>query len=186
MRSNRRREPSMAQAKTLDTALLKAQDPDRHASLAIGAVAIVDGDVPDYELLKGLLVERIQSIPRYTQLLRTQTLEWIDYREFDLTRHVRRMPIARPGDDAELSRAIAHALERPLDLDRPPWECWIIEGLKGNRWAILIKIHHDLAGGNSAAHLLTRLCDDAENDAFANPTGAERVSPAHAGQRGWV
>jgi WS/DGAT/MGAT family acyltransferase len=176
----------MAQAKTLDTAFLKAQDPDRHASLAIGAVAIVDGDVPDYELLKRLLVERIQSIPRYTQLLRTQTLEWIDYREFDLTRHVRRIAIARPGDDAELSRAIAHTLERPLDLDRPPWECWIIEGLKGNRWAILIKIHHCLTDGNSAAHVLTRLCDDAGSDTFANHVGAKPVSPPQAEKRGWA
>ena len=74
--------------------------------------------------------------------------EWIDYPEFDLAHHVRRVAIPRPGDDAELSRAIAHALERPLDLDRPLWECWVIEGLKGNRWAILMKIHHRLADGN--------------------------------------
>ena len=59
----------------------------------------------------------------------------------------------RPGDETELSRAIAHALERPLDLDRPPWECWVIEGLKGNRWAILMKIHHCLLDGNPAAHI---------------------------------
>src|ERR1700740_2654139 len=144
----------MAQVKSLDTAFLKAHDPAQHASLAIGAVAIVDGDVPDYELLKRLLAERIQSIPRCTQLLRTQTFEWIDCREFDLTNHVRRLAIPRPGDDAELSRAIAHALERPLDLNRPPWECWIIEGLKGNRGAILMKIHHCLTGDNSAAPAL--------------------------------
>src|SRR3974377_1128754 len=125
----------MAQAKTLDTAFLKAQDPDQHASMAIGAVAIVDGAVPDYRLLKNLLEERIQSIPRCTQLLRTQKSEWIDYPECDLTRHLRQVVVPRPGDDADLSRAIAHALERPLDLNRPPWECWVIEGLKGNRGA---------------------------------------------------
>src|SRR5208283_2905790 len=152
---NRRREPSMAQVKALDTAFLKAQDPDQNASLAIGAVAIVDGAVPDYALLKNLLAERIQSIPRCTQLLRTQKFEWIDYPEFDLTHHLRRVIIPRPGDDTGLSRAIAHALERPLDLNRPLWECWVIEGLQGNRWAILMKIHHCLADGNSAAHLLT-------------------------------
>jgi diacylglycerol O-acyltransferase len=176
----------MAQVKTLDTAFLRAGDPDQHASLAVGAVAIVDGDLPDYELLKRLLVERIQSIPRCTQLLRTQTLEWIDCREFDLTRHVRRVAIARPGDDAELSRTIAHALERPLDLDRPPWECWVIEGLKGNRWAILMKIHHGLIDGNSAAHLLTRLCDDAGSESFANHVDVKPVSPPQTEKRGWA
>ena len=176
----------MAQVKTLDTAFLKTQDPDQHASLAIGAVAIVDGDVPDYALLNRLLAERIQSIPRCTQVLRTQDFEWIDGPEFDLTQHVRRVAIPRPGDEAELSRAIAQALERPLDLNRPLWECWVIEGLKGNRWAILMKIHHRLTDGNSAAHLLTRLCDDADSDAFANRAGAEQVSPTNAGRRGWA
>ena len=89
--------------------------------------------------------------------------EWTDYPEFDLTHHLRRVALPRPGDDAELFSAIAHALERPLDLDRPLWECWVIEGLKRNRWAILMKIHHRMADGISAAHLLTRLCDDADS-----------------------
>jgi diacylglycerol O-acyltransferase / wax synthase len=154
----------MAQVKTLD------------ASLATGAVAIVDGAAPDYGLLTDLLEERIQSIPRCTQLLRTQNFEWIDCPEFDLTHHVRRVAIPRPGDEAGLSLAIAHALERPLDPDRPLWECWVIEGLKGNRWAILMKIHHFLADGNSAAHVLTRLCDDADSDMFTNHADGEHVS----------
>src|SRR6516165_12302420 len=177
---------SMAQPKTLDRAVRKAQGPDQHASMAISAVAIVDGAAPDDGLLKELLAKRIESIPRCTQLLRTQTFKWIDCSEFDLTHHVRRLAISGPGDDAELSRAIAHALERPLDLDRPPWECWVIEGLKGNRWAILMKIHHGLADGNSAAHLLTRLCDDAGSDTFANHVGAKPDSPPQSEKRSWA
>ena len=104
----------MAQANTLDTGFLTPGDPDRQASLAIGAVAVVDGAVPDYELLKRVLSERIQSIPRCTQVLRihpfTGAQQWIDAPGFDLGHHVRRVAIPRPGDDAEFSRAIAHAL----------------------------------------------------------------------------
>ncbi|OMC26220.1 wax ester/triacylglycerol synthase family O-acyltransferase [Mycobacterium colombiense] len=175
-------------AQTLDTAFLQAHDPDQHASLAIGAVAIVDGTIPDYERLKSLLAERIQPITRCRQLLRAHPLnqEWIDCPDFDLAQHVRRVAIPRPGDEAELSRAIAYALERPLDLDRPPWECWVIEGLKGNRWAILMKTHHGLLDGNSAARLISRLCDDADADTFANGAAAKPVSPPAAGKPGWV
>lgn len=175
-------------AQTLDTAFLQAHDPDQHASLAIGAVAIVDGTVPDYERLKRLLAERLQPITRCTQLLRAHPLnqEWIDCPDFDLAHHVRRVAIPRPGDEAELSRAIAYALERPLDLDRPPWECWVIEGLKGNRWAILMKTHHGLLDGNSAARLISRLCDDADADTFANGAAAKPVSLPAAGKPGWV
>jgi diacylglycerol O-acyltransferase / wax synthase len=180
----------LAQRTTLDTGFRTAQDPDRQASLAIGAVAIVDGAVPDFELLKRVLSERIQSIPRCTQVLRTHPFngaqQWVDDPGFDLNHHVRRFAIPHPGDDAELSRAIAHALERPLDLDRPLWECWVIEGLKGNQWALLMKIHHCLADGISAAQLLTRLCDEADSDIFANHVGSNHVSPSQAQKRSWA
>ncbi|OBH01500.1 diacylglycerol O-acyltransferase [Mycobacterium sp. E342] len=177
----------MAQVRVLDTALLKAQDPDQHAGLAIGAVAIVDGGTPDYRRLECLLAERIRSIPRCTQLLRPHPAhhEWVDCPGFDLGRHVRRVAIPRPGDEAELAAAIAHALERPLRPDRPPWECWVIEGLKGNRWAILMKTHHRLTDGNSPAQLLTRLCDDADAAAFANTPAAEPVSRAPRRRNDW-
>ncbi len=181
----------MAQLTALDAGLLQAQDPDRQASLALAAVAIIDGAVPDYDLLKTLLAERIQTIPRCTQVLRTHPFdvdvqEWIDYPGFDLTHHVRRVALPRPGDDAELFRAVAHALERPLDLDRPLWECWVIEGLKHNQWAILMKVHHCMADGISAAHILTRLCDDADSDTFANHVNAKQVSESHADTRSWA
>ncbi|MEB4208302.1 wax ester/triacylglycerol synthase domain-containing protein [Mycobacterium sp. 94-17] len=175
-------------AQTLDTAFLQAHDPDQHASLSIGAVAIVDGTAPAYETLKSLLAERIQPIPRCTQLLRAHPLsqEWIECPDFDLAHHLRRAALPRPGDEAELSRAIAYALERPLDLDRPPWECWVIEGLQGNRWAILMKTHHGLLDGNSAARLISRLCDDADADTFANGAAAKHVSPPVGRKPGWV
>ena len=174
----------MGQLTTSDAGFLSAPDPDQHASLAIGAVAVVDGAVPDYERFKSLLAERIKSIPRCAQVLRTQ---WIDYPEFDVAWHVRRVALPRPGDDAELSRAIAHALERPLDPDRPLWECWVIEGLADNQWAMLMKLHPGLADdGISAAHLLTRLCDDAERDLFANHLGSREVSASRGDTRSWA
>jgi len=168
----------MAQLTALDAGYLKAQDP----GLALAAVAIVDGAIPDCDLLKATLAERIKAIPRFTQLLLTHPFEdveeWADYPRFDMTHHVRRVALPTPGDDAELFGAITHALERPLDLDRPLWECWVIEGLKRKRWAILMKVHPRLADGISAAHILTRLCDDADSDAFANQVGVKQVPEA--------
>lgn len=172
----------MAQLTALDAGFLKSRDPERHPGLAIGAVAVVNGVAPSYDQLKTVLTERIKSIPRCTQVLAT---EWIDYPGFDLTQHVRRVALPRPGDEAELFRAIALALERPLDPDRPLWECWIIEGLNGNRWAILIKIHHCMAGAMSAAHLLARLCDDADGSAFANNVDIKQIPP-YGDARSWA
>lgn len=169
---------------------LRTANTDRQARMAIGAVAVVDGAVPDFEQLKRILAERIRSIPRCTQILRFNAFngdrQWTEDPEFDVAHHVRRIAALRPGDEADLSRAIAHALERPLARNRPLWECWVIEGLKGKQWAILMKIHHHLADGTSAAQLLTRLCDDADSEAFANRVAGKDVSSEDTPQRGWV
>jgi hypothetical protein len=37
----------------------------------------------------------------------------------------------------------------------PLWEIWIIDGLAGNRWAMLIKVHPGVADGIATAHILT-------------------------------
>jgi diacylglycerol O-acyltransferase / wax synthase len=173
----------MPQLTALESGILKTQDPGRQASMALGAVAVVNGAPPDYDQLTKLLAERIQTIPRCTQVLQTQS---IDHPSFNLTHHVRRLALPQPGDDAELFGAIAHALERPLDMDLPLWECWVIEGLKGNRWAILMKIHHSMADEIPAAQLLTRLCDDADGDTFARHDGDTKLLPSHQDTRSWT
>ena len=171
----------MDQLNTLDAGFLMAEDSDRNVSLAIGGIAIIDGSAPDYGEFKDVLAERVRAIPRCTQMLRTQPFDvgapqWVDDPAFDLGRHVRRVALPTPGDDAELYRVVADALERRLDRDRPLWECWVIEGLKGNRWAILIKIHHCMADGISATRILTQLCDDVDGDPFARPTVTKRTA----------
>jgi diacylglycerol O-acyltransferase / wax synthase len=172
------------QLNTLDAGFLMAEDSDRNVSLAIGGIAIVEGSVPNHDQFKDMLAERIQAIPRCTQLLRIQPFDvgapqWVDDPGFDLSRHVRRIAVPRPGDDNELFRVVADVLERRLDRDRPLWECWVIEGLKGNRWAMLMKIHHCMADGISATRMLTRLCDDVEQGTPARPTRAKRAAVAH-------
>ncbi|MGH3561665.1 MAG: WS/DGAT/MGAT family O-acyltransferase [Mycobacterium sp.] len=175
----------MDQLKTLDAGFLMAEDADRHVSLAIGAIAIVDGPAPNYCRFKDVLGERIRAIPRCTQKLRTQPFDlgapkWVDDPGFDLNRHVRRVALPRPGDDSELFRVVADVLERRLDRDRPLWECWVIEGLRGRRWAMLMKVHHCVADGISATRILTRLCDAADGEEFAQlprTTGTVRTQP---------
>ena len=175
---------TVEQLNTLDAGFLMAEDSDRNVSLAIGGIAIIDGATPKYELFKAVLAERIRSIPRFAQMLRTQPFDvgapkWVDDPAFDISRHVRRIALPRPGDDTELFRVVADVLERRLDRDRPLWECWVIEGLKGNRWAILMKVHHCMADGISAIRILARLCDEIDGDVFARPiTRRRRPAPA--------
>lgn len=169
----------MEQLSTLDAGFLEAEDSDPHVSLAIGALAVLAGP-PDYEALMPYLAERIQAMPRFTQMLRTWPLdlsapEWVDDHHFDLSHHIHRAALPRPGDDRELFRFVADVMERRLDRHQPLWECWIIEGLPDDRWALLTKIHHCMADGIAATHLLGQLCDDPA-DTFAANLRAARHS----------
>ena len=112
----------------LDAGFLQAEDSDRHVSLAIGAISVLAGPMPDFDSLAAGLAERILSVPRFRQVLRTQPLDlgaprWVDDDNLDISHHVRRAALPRPGDDAALFRWVAEVMERRLDRDRPLWEC---------------------------------------------------------------
>ncbi|GAB7143181.1 wax ester/triacylglycerol synthase family O-acyltransferase [Mycobacterium riyadhense] len=165
----------------LDAGFLEAEDSDRHISLAIGALAVIAGPMPDFDALVAGLSDRILSVPRFRQVLHTQPLDlgapgWVDDPNLDISHHVRRAALPRPGADAALFAWIAEVMERRLDRNRPLWECWIVDGLTNNRWAILMKIHHCIADGIAATNILARLCDDAEGGTFATKIRAAQES----------
>ena len=149
---------------TLDASFLQAEDSDPHVSLAVGGVSIMDGRPPAYGDVVSTLADRAKGIPRCTQVLRTRPFdlgapEWVDDPHFDIAHHLHRIALPHPGDDAELFGTIASLMEKRLDRDRPLWECWIIEGLTDNRWALLMKIHHCIADGIALMRVLLALTD---------------------------
>lgn len=158
------------QLTALDAGFLQAEDSDSHTSMAIAALAIMDGPVPSLAEVQAVFDERSERIPRCRQVLRTHALdlsapEWVPARIFDITHHVRRRTVTGPGDDAAVHRAVADVMERRLDRSRPLWEAWIFDGLAAGRWAILIKLHHCIADGVSATAMLTDICDEATGGA---------------------
>src|SRR4051794_14882986 len=52
-------------------------------------------------------------------------------------------------------------MSQRLDRDRPLWEYWVIEGLTGDRWALLSKVHHCMMDGVTGNELY-RLMGDTE------------------------
>jgi diacylglycerol O-acyltransferase / wax synthase len=155
----------------LDASFLEAEDSDSHVSLAIGAVSILAGPVPRYEELVVAVAERMRAVPRCTQKLRTHMLdlgtpEWVQDPHFDISHHVHRVALPSPGDDADLFQMIATVMQYRLDRERPLWECWIMEGLTDDRWAILMKLHHCIADGIATTQMLAELSDTSGDDTF--------------------
>lgn len=171
----------MEHLSTLDASFLQAEDSDPHVSLAVGAVSIIEGPAPDFGAIGAAFAERARSIPRCTQVLHTRPLdlgapEWVDDPHFDIAHHLRRVALPDPGNAAELYAMIADIMERRLDRDRPLWECWIIEGLDGDRWATLMKIHHCIADGIATAQMLSKLSDEGADETFAGDIRAAQES----------
>ena len=162
----------MEQLTSLDAGFLAAEDSDRHVSLAVGGLAVLEGPVPDHESLMSTLAQRIGACPRFAQRLRRRPFDlgppqWVDDPGFDLAHHVRRIALPSPGDDQQLFQLAAQVMSRRLDRSRPLWEIWVIEGLIDDRWAMLMKVHHCIADGIATAHMFSGLCDGGAGDSFA-------------------
>jgi diacylglycerol O-acyltransferase / wax synthase len=116
----------------------------------------------DYDRLVGLIADRIAFVPRYRQRIRPVPGRlgrpmWVDEDDFDLTYHVRRSALPRPGSMEQLRDLVARLLSRRLDRNRPLWEVYLIEGLTGedgeHRFALLSKSHQILVDGVSTIDL---------------------------------
>lgn len=106
--------------------------------------------------------------------LKTLTPAWVEDHDLDIEYHVRLSSLPWPGGEREFGQLIARLHSRPLDFTRPPWECNVIQGLEGNRFALYIKIHHSLIDGVSAMRLLARMLPKSPDDLDAPPFWAVR------------
>ena len=169
----------------LDAGFLHAEDSDPNISLAIGGISVLEGPPPDFDVLVDTLTERLAQVPRLRQVLHTHRLDMgapvlEDRPELDLRHQIKHAAVPAPGDDADLFRLAASIVERRLDRRHPLWECWVIEGLRDDRWALLMKVHHCLADGVSTARMLTDLSDNGSGATTfeIGATHERRVDPA--------
>ena len=172
----------MERLTALDASFLEAEDSDPHVSLAVGGLSVLEGPAPDFDQFVSGISERIEAVPRFRQMLRTHLLdlqppEWVNDPNVDLSHHIHRAALPQPGDDTALFRFAADVMERRLDRERPLWECWMVEGLAGGQWAILLKIHHSIADGIATMHMLAGLSDTGDGETFASEIRAARTAP---------
>lgn len=117
-----------------------------------------------YDGLLAHIEDRIAYVPRYRQRVlgvpgRLANPVWADDPDFDLTFHVRRSALPRPGSMEQLRELTARIAARRLDRNRPLWEVYFVEGLEGGRVALLSKSHEILVDGIATVDLLQVLLD---------------------------
>jgi diacylglycerol O-acyltransferase len=149
----------------LDVSFLYLEE--RTTPMHVGSVMIFrTGDAGlDYPRLLRHLEARIALVPRYRQRVRfvpgrIANPVWVDDERFDLTYHVRRQALPTPGSQEQLEELVARVQSRRLDRSRPLWEVDVVEGLEGNRFAVVTKVHQALVDGVHAVDLGQVVLDD--------------------------
>ena len=142
-----------------------------------------DGGI-DIDRIRAFIESKLHLVPRYRQRLAYVPFErhpvWVDDEHFQIDYHVRHSSLPKPGSFDQLTELTARLVSQQLDRSKPLWELSVIEGLEGDRFAFVTKIHHSMIDGISGAELLAILLnltpveDDPRSGAVAGPSGAVR------------
>jgi diacylglycerol O-acyltransferase len=150
----------------MDAYLLYSETPNLHShtlKVAVIDAADLDGKF-DFEAFRTHFRRRLHLL----EPLRYKLVEipwrmhhpmWLEGCDVDLGYHLRRVAVPAPGGRRELDDVISRIASTPLDRTRPLWEFHFAEGLEGNRFALIGKVHHALADGVASVNLLARAMD---------------------------
>lgn len=156
----------MKQLSPLDAAFLGLDNSTMTGN--ISSILILDpADVEDpfdLEYLLGFLGPRIEGIRAFRQRLAQVPFGldrpyWVDDDRFELRYHVRESALPKPGGTSQLLELAGRLHERPLDMNRPLWETYLVTGLEGGRVALITKTHHVVIDGVSGMEMLGALVD---------------------------
>jgi len=154
--------PNYERLTALDNSFLLLERPNQYTHVAstlifdAGPLRTASGGV-DFDAIREAHARVLHRIPRYRQVIKYIPLEshpvWVDDPSFDLGYHLRHTALPKPGSDEQLKRLSARIMQQHLDRNRPLWESWVVEGLEGDRFAIISKVHHCMIDGVSGVDL---------------------------------
>ena len=163
----------MKQLGVLDSAFINLEQPNTPQH--IGGLGIYDpstapgGKVRFKDVISNF-EQRLNAMP----LFRTRVVDvpgkldrpyWVQDENFDVEFHLRHVALPAPGDWRQLWIQAARLHARPLDMSRPLWEAYIIEGLDNipdvpkGAFAIYTKMHHSLVDGAGGDAFMMALHD---------------------------
>ena len=131
---------------------------------------VPDGGVVRFKDILAHVDGRLHMSPIFKRRLVRVPLEldfpyWVDDEYFDLEYHIRHSRLPEPGDWRQFCIHMARYHSRPLDMNRPLWEMYVVEGLDNVDWlpkgsyAIATKIHHAAVDGKSIMDFFAALAD---------------------------
>jgi len=126
--------------------------------LHMASVSVFDGPIPFDEFVASIDT-KLHLIPRYRQIAVVPPYHlgeptWQDDPHFDIHRHIFRVSLDPPGEQAQLEALVGRILSQLMDRSKPLWDLHVVDGLKDGRGALIVRIHHALADGISGTALV--------------------------------
>lgn len=136
--------------------------------LGIYNPSTAEGGLVRFKSIIEFFTERLSAAPVFRRRLEHSLVDldrpfWVEDSDVDVEYHVRHLGLPAPGDWRQLMIQIARIHARPMDLSKPLWEAYIIEGLHNieglptGSFALYMKFHHSAVDGEAAAHLIGNL-----------------------------
>lgn len=154
-----------------DAIFLYSDSPTTPMHMAFAGIfdpSTIPGGISDpseiYARIYDHLQERIHLFPPFRQRLLKVPFGlnhpvFIEDPDFDIEFHLRRTALPSPGGRKELEAFIGRLMSRPMDMNRPLWEAWIVENVEEGRWAFVAKAHHVIVDGVGGNEILINLLD---------------------------
>lgn len=163
----------MQQLSGSDSFFLYADKPGRHQHISMVNIydqSTAEGGVVRFKTILDHIQERLGTSQIFRQRLVKVPLDldypyWIEDPDFDLEYHVRHVALPKPGDWRQFCIQVSRLDSRMLDMTRPVWEMYVIEGLDNSKrfpkgsFAIMTKVHHAAIDGVSGAEITMVLHD---------------------------
>lgn len=119
---------------------------------------------PDWERFRETFDRLSRVMPRFRQRVVVPSLpttdpRWVVDPDFDLDYHVRRTHLPAPGTMRQLLDTTELITSAPLDVARPLWTTYLVEGLEGGRAAVVSTLSHVITDGVGGIAMAEQMYD---------------------------
>lgn len=130
------------------------------------------------ELVIGMRESTMPPTFPFNQVLH-RLLFWQTDKNFDVSHHLRHIALPKPAGIAELLNYVSKEHGNLLEKSKPMWECHVIEGLDGNRFALYFKIHHAMIDGVAGVQLVKKMLSQSPTEKTNLPLWALMTRHRH-------
>lgn len=130
--------------------------------LNVASVCTFEGEISFDDCVR-FIESKLPLLPRYLKRVASAPFglglpSWEYDSDFDLRRHMHEVKL-HDGTSTELKAFAGSLFSTVMDRRHPLWDITLVRGLKGNRTAVIFRLHHCLADGIAGVGLMNVLLD---------------------------